>query len=74
MIVWNVISAYAPHVGCNEDTQDAFWNELGSMTMKVPHKENLVLAGDQNGNVGESRIAFKRWHGGFSVGKMNEGE
>ena len=41
------------------------------MIMKVPHKENLVLAGDLNGHVGESQIGFERWHGGFSVGERN---
>ena len=46
----------------------AFWNELEAVIMKVPQKENLVLAGDLNGHVGESQIGFERWHGGFSVG------
>ena len=41
--------------------------------MKVLHKEKLVLAGDLNGHVGESRVGFERLHGGFSVGERNEG-
>ena len=43
-IVWNIISTYAPQVGCDEDIKNAFWNELESLIMKVPHKEKLVLA------------------------------
>ena len=70
--VWTIVSAYAPQVGCDEDTKNAFWNELEAVIMKVPHKENLVLAGDLNGHVGESQIGFERWHGGFSVGERNE--
>ena len=39
------------------------------MILKVPHKEQPLLAGDLNGHVGESRIGFERWHGGCSVGE-----
>ena len=46
----------APQVGCDENTKNAFWNELEAVTMKVPHKETPVLAGDLNGHVGESQI------------------
>ena len=73
--VWSIVSADAPQVGCDEDTKNAFWNELEAVIMKVPHKEKLVIAGDLNGHVGERRIGFDRWHGGFSVGERNqEGE
>ena len=41
--------------------------------MKVQHKVKLVRVGDLNGHVGESRIGFERWHGGFSVEERNEG-
>ena len=61
--VWTIVSAYAPQVGCDEDTKNASWNELEGVIMKVPHKEKLVLAGDLNGHVGESHIGFERWHG-----------
>ena len=70
--VCTIVSAYAPQVGCDEDTKNAFWNELEAVIMKVPQKEKLVLAGDLNGHVGESQIGFERWHGGFSVGERNE--
>ena len=46
---------------------------IGDNEMKVLHKEKLVLACDLNGHVGESRIGFEKWHGGFSVGERNEG-
>ena len=52
--VWTIVSAYAPQVGCDEDTKNAFWNELEAVIMKVPHKEKLILAGDLSGHVGES--------------------
>ena len=43
------------------------------MIMKGTHKEKLVLAGDLNGHVGESRIGFEKWHRGFSVAERHEG-
>ena len=67
--VWNIISAYAPQVGCDNDTTHG----IGYNKMKLLYKEKLVLAGDINGHVGESRIGFERWHGGFSVGEIIEG-
>ena len=70
--VWTIVSTYAPQVGYDEDTKNAFWNVLEAVIMKVLHKENLVLAGDLNWHVGESHIGFERWHGGFSVGERNE--
>ena len=70
--VWTIVRAYAPQVGCDEDTNNAFWNELEAVIITVPHKEKLVLAGDLNWHVGESQIGFERWHGGFSVGEINE--
>ena len=46
--------------------------QMEAVIMKVPHNENLVLAGDLNWHGGESQIGFERWHGGFSVGERNE--
>ena len=33
--VWTIICAYAPQVGCDEDTKNAFWNEQEAVIMKV---------------------------------------
>ena len=38
--VWTIVSAYAPQVGCDEDTTNAFWNELEAVIMKVRTKKN----------------------------------
>ncbi len=67
--VWTIVNAYAPQVGSDEDTKNAFWNELEAVIMKVPHKEKLILTGDLN--VGGSQIGFERWHAEFSVEKKN---
>ena len=43
--VWNIISAYSPQVGCDEDTKIAFWNELESVIMKVLATQRNVVQG-----------------------------
>ena len=52
-ILWSdnartIVSAYAPQVGCDEDTTNAFWNELEAVIMNAQRKEKLVLASDLN--------------------------
>ena len=42
--VWTIVNAYDPQVGCDEDTKNAFWNELEGVIINVPHTEKLVLA------------------------------
>ena len=41
--------------------------------LKAFFKNDKRKSGDLNGHVGESRIGFERWHGGFSVGERNKG-
>ena len=38
--VWTIVSAYAPQVCCDEDTTNAFGNELEAVIMKVRTKKN----------------------------------
>ena len=56
-ILWSdnartIVSAYAPQVGCDEDTTNAFWNELEAVIMNAQRKEKLVLASDLHEHVG----------------------
>ncbi|KAI5091735.1 hypothetical protein C0J45_18941 [Silurus meridionalis] len=47
----NVISAYAPQVGC-EMEKERFWSELDEVVDGVPRNERLVIGADFNGHVG----------------------
>ena len=38
--VRTIVSAYAPQVGCDEDTKNAFWNELEAAIMKKKKKNS----------------------------------
>ncbi|KAF7708371.1 hypothetical protein HF521_017428 [Silurus meridionalis] len=49
----NVISAYAPQVGCEMEEKKRFRSELDEVVDGVPRKERLVIRADFNGHVGE---------------------
>ncbi|KAF7709493.1 hypothetical protein C0J45_2765 [Silurus meridionalis] len=49
----NVISAYAPQVGCEMKEKKKFWSELDEVVEDVPSKERLVVGADFNSHVGE---------------------
>nr|XP_040258907.1 craniofacial development protein 2-like [Aegilops tauschii subsp. strangulata] len=48
-LVLNVISAYAPQVGHNENTKREFWEGLEDVVRSVPIGEKLFIGGDLNG-------------------------
>lgn len=64
-LVLNVISAYAPQVGHNENTKREFWEGLEDLVRSVPIGEKLFIGGDINGHVGTSNTGFERVHGGL---------
>ena len=68
---YNIVSAYAPQQGCEEEEKDRFWAQLGAVTDGVPVSEELIIAGDLNGHVGVEREGFERWHGGKTRGNNN---
>ena len=70
-LVLNVISAYAPQVGHNENTKREFWEGLEDMVRSVPIGEKLFI-GDLNGHVGTSNTGFEGVHGGFGYGIRNQ--
>ena len=59
----NVISAYAPQVGCLDEEKDWFGDEVDQVLYLIPQEEKVILAGDLNEHVGQSREGIKRWHG-----------
>ncbi|XGW15259.1 hypothetical protein V3C99_001051 [Haemonchus contortus] len=66
----HLFSAYAPHIGCSEQTKDTFWNLLDEKTTEVPLQEAIVVAGDLNGHVGATKDGYS-CHGGFGYGSRN---
>lgn len=69
---YNIISVYAPQQGCDPEEKERFWNQLEEVMDGVPSTEEMVVAGDLNGHVGQDRGVFERWHGGKTLGPRNE--
>ncbi|XP_009598533.1 uncharacterized protein [Nicotiana tomentosiformis] len=69
----NVISAYAPQVGLDEEIKSRFWGELDGLVRGHPHTEKLFIGGDFNGHIGAASGDYEGVHGGFGFGVRNGG-
>ena len=52
-VIINVVSAYAPQVGCGREEKESFWKELDEVVETIPRQERVVVGADFNGHVGE---------------------
>ena len=68
-----IISVYALQSGRNEEEKDLFYENLVMETELVGAKEFLIVAGDFNGHIGASPEGFEGIHGGFGMGRRNNG-
>ncbi|XP_009629835.2 uncharacterized protein [Nicotiana tomentosiformis] len=48
----NIISAYAPQEGLDEESKRRFWEDLDEMVCGIPHTEKLLIGGDFNSHIG----------------------
>jgi exonuclease III len=62
-LVFNVISAYAPQVGLNDDVKRRLWENLEDRVRGVSSSEKLFIAGDFNGYVGTVRGGLRGYMG-----------
>ena len=67
----NIISVYAPLVGCSQQEKDQFYENLESKMRSIPLHEELVIGGDLNGHVGKGMSNFEMEHGGHGYGQQN---
>ena len=67
----NIISEYAPQVGCSQQEKDQFYDNLESEIRRIPLHEELVIEGFLNGHVGKDRTNFEMEHGGHGYGQQN---
>lgn len=71
----NIISAYAPQVGCSDEDKNYFWNNMDGVMQEMEDNERVVIGADLNGHVGRENEAVKRIHGGHGCeGRNPEGE
>ena len=74
-VMLNVISAYAPQVGCVCEEKEAFWLDLDEIVEKIPKNERIVVGADLNGHVGEGNNGDEECMGRHGLGKRkNEGQ
>nr|XP_009779804.1 PREDICTED: uncharacterized protein LOC104228946 [Nicotiana sylvestris] len=69
----NVVSAYAPHVGLDEEVKRCFWEGLDEIVRQLSPAEGLFIGGDFNGHIGSTAGGYGEVHGGFSFGERNIG-
>ncbi|XP_070012909.1 uncharacterized protein [Nicotiana sylvestris] len=69
----NVVSAYAPQVGCDKEIKRSFWEGLDDIARSIPPSERLFIGGDFNGHIGSSAGGYTEVHGGFGFGERNGG-
>jgi exonuclease III len=69
--ILNIISAYAPQVGCDQEEKEKFWNELDETTQRIPGNERIIVGADFNGHIGEGNKGDEDVIGKYCVGKRN---
>src|SRR3989442_494730 len=75
IFVINVISGYAPQVGCSIEDKEEFLLALSRLVDEIGEEEFLVIGGDMNGHVGAKAAGYEGVHGGKGYGVRNtEGE
>ncbi|KAK3538591.1 hypothetical protein QTP86_006976 [Hemibagrus guttatus] len=52
-VMLNVVSGYAPQVGCELEEKERFWSELDEVMESIPTGERVVIGADFNRHVGE---------------------
>ena len=67
----NVISAYAPQLGCIREEKETFWLDLDETVEKIPRNERIVVGADLNGHVGEGNNGDEECMGRHGLGKRN---
>ncbi|XP_070043201.1 uncharacterized protein [Nicotiana tomentosiformis] len=67
----NVVSAYAPHVGLDEEVKRRFWEGLDKIVRQVLPTETLFIGGDFNRHIGSTACGYGKVHGGFGFGERN---
>ncbi|KAK3560210.1 hypothetical protein QTP86_000773 [Hemibagrus guttatus] len=70
-VMLNVVSGYAPQVGCELEEKERFWSELDEVMESIPTGERVVIGADFNGHVGEGNTGDETVMGKFGVKERN---
>ncbi|KAK3550698.1 hypothetical protein QTP70_002384 [Hemibagrus guttatus] len=70
-VMLNVVSGYAPQVGCELEEKERFWSELDEVMESIPTGERVVIGADFNGHVVEGNRGDEEVMGKFGVKEGN---
>uniref|UniRef100_A0A3B3BTI6 ribonuclease H n=1 Tax=Oryzias melastigma TaxID=30732 RepID=A0A3B3BTI6_ORYME len=70
-VMFNVVSGYAPQVGCELEEKEKFWLDLDEVMMSIPGNERVVIGADFNGHVGAGNRGDEEVMGRFGIQERN---
>ncbi|KAK3506645.1 hypothetical protein QTP70_011570 [Hemibagrus guttatus] len=70
-VMLNVVSGYAPQVGCELEEKERFWSELDEVMESIPTGVRVVIGADFNGHVGEGSTGDGEVMGKFGIKERN---
>ncbi|KAE8287117.1 hypothetical protein D5F01_LYC15081 [Larimichthys crocea] len=69
--MFNVVSGYAPQVGCELEEKEKFWLDLDEVIQSIPRSERVVIGADLNGHVGAGNRDDEEVMGRFGIQERN---
>ena len=69
--IYHVLSVYAPQVGRTDAEKEDFWEKLEDLICVIPERDNIIVAGDLNGHIGQSRSGYEDVMGAYGFGDIN---